>query len=820
MPGFIRRKPHNRGILIGVKADSAGTDFSGRRWMRRCSGRRATLEYGCHRRFEPKTFPKTDQIMSQASGVGRVPSRWIISPQVDLALIIGAPLAIVPMVLWLVRSHFSEEQISLAVVSFATIGHHLPGFLRAYGDRALFARFRGRFLLVPPMVLAAALAFAWRDFHGLSLVLLMWATWHVLMQTYGFMRIYDLKRGCNNRLDLWLDFALCLTMFSAGMVFSEARILAVVETMWRTGVPITGPEWLVALRWIVGIATFVVLAAYVARQGMLFLQGHSPSPAKLLLVASTGWIYWFTGTLAVDMLVGVAMFEIFHAIQYDTVVWAYNRRLEERSRGILGGVRWLFVDRWSSIAMYVGAILAFGMLRFFSDAITDPLAHKLLFAALAASTLLHFYFDGFIWKVSERTTNVNLDVAVPQQSIDSNSTANWSHAIRWAALAVLLAMLYGLEDRTMRRSGHSEAEYLTALARWIPELPEVQMRMALDALDRGDSQAAVEAAAEAVQHRPNSSRTQASLGLAMLRSERYPEAAEAFAAAARQNPRKWENFADLGAVQSHLQRWDSAEQSFAEAARLAPRQSSVETGWGNLCARRGNPTEAALHHRKALALEPNNAALRASLVESLSHSGDHRTAIEEARHGVAIGSQSSAAHLSLSVALTAAGHFREALQQVDDAIRLEPASSAAQCQRGIVCLALGDADAARKAINTAIALDDKYAPAHFQLGNVRLATGDVDRAVIAYRRSVELAPHFADGYANLGAALQRRQQESAAIDAFETAIRLEPSHGSAHYNLGLALLHRGQTDEARMHIQRARDSGQQPSREVIESLGL
>ena len=46
----------------------------------------------------------------------------------------------------------------LAVAAFASIGHHLPGFLRAYGDRELFRRFRWRFLLAPPLMLGGGAA--------------------------------------------------------------------------------------------------------------------------------------------------------------------------------------------------------------------------------------------------------------------------------------------------------------------------------------------------------------------------------------------------------------------------------------------------------------------------------------------------------------------------------------------------------------------------------------------------------------------------------------------------------------------------------------
>ena len=77
------------------------------------------------------------------------PTGWIISPLADVTLLVATPLAIVPLV-YLAARYFTPETIFLFVAAFASIGHHLPGFTRAYGDRELFRRFRWRFLLAPP----------------------------------------------------------------------------------------------------------------------------------------------------------------------------------------------------------------------------------------------------------------------------------------------------------------------------------------------------------------------------------------------------------------------------------------------------------------------------------------------------------------------------------------------------------------------------------------------------------------------------------------------------------------------------------------------
>lgn len=275
-------------------------------------------------------------------------SAWIISPVGDLAFLIASPLAIVPLIAWLSNFYFSAEQISLVVVSFASIGHHLPGFMRAYGDRDLFRRFRWRFLLAPPLTLAIALLFAWYDFHALTLALLFWATWHVLMQTYGFMRIYDLKLGRSMPMAAWLDFWLCLGVFASGVLFSDARVYGIAELLWQTGFPFFGAQALWLARLLVGAATALVFILYLVHTLRWRRQGLPINWIKLLLVLSTGWLYWTSGVLTQDILLGVAMFEIFHAVQYNAIVWVYNCGSTRRDR-----ITAFFVSRPVGVAVLV-----------------------------------------------------------------------------------------------------------------------------------------------------------------------------------------------------------------------------------------------------------------------------------------------------------------------------------------------------------------------------------------------------------------------------------------------------------------------------------
>src|SRR6185295_4593097 len=101
---------------------------------------------------------------------------WILDPWKDLLLFVGTPLLIIPIVA-LAQIRFTAEDIGL-VGMLGARGHHLPGMLRAYGDRELFQRFRVRFVIAPIFLLVVCLAFAYKDLNALMVVLLLWGLWH------------------------------------------------------------------------------------------------------------------------------------------------------------------------------------------------------------------------------------------------------------------------------------------------------------------------------------------------------------------------------------------------------------------------------------------------------------------------------------------------------------------------------------------------------------------------------------------------------------------------------------------------------------------
>jgi tetratricopeptide (TPR) repeat protein len=748
--------------------------------------------------------------MTQAD-VATPPSRsaWIISPLWDLLYIVATPVVIVPAVLVL-QQRVLPEAISLFVMAFATLGHHLPGYMRAYGDRELFERFKWRFVLIPPLALAVALVFSvpalvttpvsqwWGDsstllgqpsWHGLELVLFFWATWHGLMQTYGFMRIYDLKRGGNSIGAARFDFALCLAIFAAGVVLSDARAASLMETLWNCGAPTFSADAFATVRHVIATGTLALIVVYLFYQ---FATASSPSAVnwtKLLLAATTGVLYWFAGLVTTNLIVGVALFEIFHAIQYYAIVWVYNRNRVQRVGGNFGPLGFLFRDHWAALGLYLAAIAAFGGLRWYSDGIQSDLSQRVLLAVFTASTLLHYYYDGFIWKVSERRTQVDLDTAAPAR-FEQIRVPALVHAAKWAVFLIGVAWLAGLE-RQVADVPRARANVESYLATWFPKLPEVETRVARRKLEENDIDGAIALARHVVEMRPRSHAAHADLGKALLDGALLDD-----------------------------RRYAQAQQSFEEALDLMPDRWEYHDFLAAALEGQGNYLAAVDHYRLALALAPKQSQIRVSLVLALVQIGKGQEALAEAENVAAVAGQSWRAQMALGIARFAVRDFAAALPPLREAVRIAPRQAEPYYRLGCAQFYTGDARAAEASLNQAIRLDPKHGMAHFQLGMVHLHAHRYEPAVRAYEMCTRLLPEFADAYTDLGAAYHDLDRLHEAAAAYRTAIERSPRNAKAHYNLGLVLLAQGDTAAARRYVEHARELGLAPSPDVRAALGL
>src|SRR3954447_10638441 len=106
--------------------------------------------------------PATQQPVYAATSKGFSP--WILNRWRDLLLFVGTPALLIP-IFTAAQRRWSAQDIFLFVGAFGAMGHHLPGMIRAYGDRALFDRFKVRFIVAPIAILVVCV---WSSFRNIQ----------------------------------------------------------------------------------------------------------------------------------------------------------------------------------------------------------------------------------------------------------------------------------------------------------------------------------------------------------------------------------------------------------------------------------------------------------------------------------------------------------------------------------------------------------------------------------------------------------------------------------------------------------------------------
>jgi Flp pilus assembly protein TadD len=594
---------------------------------------------------------------------------WILNSWRDVILYVGTPLFLLPMFL-LAQARWSAQDIYIFVGAFGAMGHHLPGMIRAYGDHALFRRFRWRFIFAPIFLLSVCVAFYSWDLKGMVLIVFFWGVWHGMMQTYGFCRIYDAKTGSFAALTRRIDFATCATWFAAAVLLSPQRMADTLEMYYASGGPFIPP-------WLLHNAQQIVLTIAIAT-GILFLfnfsrmwaDGKRPNPVKLALLATTIAFWWYCNNGVANILAGIALFEVFHDVQYLSLVWIYNRSRVEKDSSIGGFMRFVFRRSGSLVGLYIGLIFAYGSLGYFTAHLEIETVKRVLTGVVAASGLLHFYYDGFIWKVRDRSTRENLGLAGGNVSAQSSEfLPSWAlHGLKWVGVfAVPLAALW----IGQARSKTPEVEQAAWIASDLPDGARAHWKygFALHKAERLDE--AAEQYRVALRLDPKEKEVHYHLGQVLLAQSRLDEARSELEEALRGQPRNGEYHSEYGRV---LEQLDLKEQAGAEhviATRWAPRSGRVHYEYAMLLFRDGKLDQAIPEFEAALKYNPNHPEAHYHLGRALYEKGNYEGAKAHYLQTARLDPKAPV-HSGLGAAYFRLGQNSQAIAEFKEALRLNP----------------------------------------------------------------------------------------------------------------------------------------------------
>ncbi|PYI87979.1 MAG: hypothetical protein DMF03_12175 [Verrucomicrobia bacterium] len=613
---------------------------------------------------------------------------WILNSWRDLILYVGTPLLLVPAFA-LAQARWSAQDIYLFVAAFGAMGHHLPGMIRAYGDRALFERFRWRFILAPLFLLVTCVAFYWSDLKGIVLVVFFWGVWHGMMQTYGFCRIYDAKTGSFAALTRRLDFALCAIWFATAVVLSSQRMVDTLAVFYASGGPFVQP-------WILQITQRALLFLAIA-VAILFLANFAwgwkhakrANPVKLALLITSISFWWYCNNGVSNLLVGIALFEVFHDVQYLSLVWIYNRNRVEKDQNIGGFMRFVFRRSGSLVGLYLGLIFAYGSLAYFNSQLQIDTIKRVLTGVVSASALLHFYYDGFIWKVRESSTRQSLGLTGGTAEILPRGIFHgWLlHGAKWAAAFVLP---------------------LTALWLW-------QVHSSIPLVQRSDW---------IVRDLPVGARQHYEYANSLRKNGQVAAAAREFEIALGYDPKHAGARYGLALLLQNQSKFDAAAEQYDLATPLDPKNAELRYDYSYTLSRLGRSNEAAAQLNAALEINPNFPPALYSRGLASFKKGMFDNAISDLRRAVEKQNNFLDARLALANAFLAHDELDGARTEFEAALKQAPNRVDAINGLGLVYLRQGRTSQAIIQFDEALRIKPDFADA---AENLRIARANDSR---------------------------------------------------------------------------------------------
>jgi Tfp pilus assembly protein PilF len=551
-------------------------------------------------------------------------SLWILDRWRDLLLFVGTPVLLIP-IFTAAQARWSAQDIFLFVGAFGAMGHHLPGMIRAYGDRALFRRFRTRFIVAPLALLAVCVWSSVYNIQAIQLVALSWGIWHGMMQTYGFCRIYDAKASGKAAARARTDLALCFAWFLGAVLLSPMRFRTCLDLYYESGGPAVPPAFIVYLQSGVVFALAAVTALFLWRQLRDWKTAGVLSPIKITLLVSSIGFWWYCNNGVQNILVGIALFEVFHDVQYLAIVWIYNRMRVERDESIRGFMRFVFRRSGSLIGVYVGLVLAYGSIAFTTPSVSIEAIKHVLIGVVTASALLHFYYDGFIWKVRETQTRAMLGIdGTGASTLPAPRTwPSWvRHGLRWAVLVIPVAALCAAQLG----------------GRVVPTLERTQ---------------------KVAEILPADAQAQLNYGKALHEVGRHQEAIEKYELALKRNPELAEAEFYLALAWSDLKDFDKSIEHHQRALQLDPKKGEWEFRLARVLVAKGLSKEARLRFEHSLSLSPNQPfapLAHKEFADLLCGLGEYEAAISHYETALRLEPEYAQAQQNLAFARTLAGH--------------------------------------------------------------------------------------------------------------------------------------------------------------------
>ncbi len=346
-------------------------------------------------------------------------SGFIAGPITDTVFLIAAPLVAVlvfiPFRTTPLLSHVLSAEETLirgnrslgdAFIHVVIFSHLFLVFFRSHLNRDIFKLHLIRFTVVPIGLFVALMLSSW-TVAFVAILAVWWDVYHSAMQTFGLGRIYDMRRGNDALVGRRLDYQLNLVLYVGpilGGVSLMTHLLKQNEFVAGLDLPKLETamfEWVPAITTVTSqYTTYALLGVcipfciyYVYAYWRLHQKGYKISFQKvflLVIVAIVSLACWGFDSF------GEAFFvmNFFHALQYFFIVWF----MEKKNITSVFRLDRIAIGRQIALAIFVFISVGYGVYTLL-DMPGFQLGNRTLISMVMVVSILHFWYDGFIWSV-------------------------------------------------------------------------------------------------------------------------------------------------------------------------------------------------------------------------------------------------------------------------------------------------------------------------------------------------------------------------------------------------------------------------------------
>ncbi|HTL70789.1 MAG TPA: hypothetical protein VL404_05820 [Candidatus Eisenbacteria bacterium] len=311
-----------------------------------------------------------------------------------LALALGGALSLTPLSRAVCELNGETESCVSLFSGVFTAAHLVIVFFRSHGDRTIFRQHPKRFILAPLALFGAMMVSTWMLVFVFVLAV-WWDVYHSSLQTFGLGRLYDRRAGndadAGRGLDRWMNLLIYVGPIVGGVSLSAHVVhfykFEGVGSAFFSAVP----EFTETHAGLFNRAMILLgaagLAAYAWGYARLIRAGYRVSWQKAALLSSTAACSLFAWGFN---SFGQAFFimNFFHSLQYFALIWWSENKNIAAVLGLKGSAR------AAALPLFVLLAFAYGVW-----AETFGQTTHAAMSLLLTVSILHFWYDGFIWSV-------------------------------------------------------------------------------------------------------------------------------------------------------------------------------------------------------------------------------------------------------------------------------------------------------------------------------------------------------------------------------------------------------------------------------------